>query len=481
MTNRNNNIIKITWSWCLIVLSSLIAGILILCDFDKPVHYNSLSLLPFSFALINMLSIGVYKNIYKNIGLVLVIGLYYCRLVLVPLLMSFGGYESILKINITQNLSGTVVLIIYELIVVYLVINWIILNNKIHLTLKRKYISPKNKTVKFKFFGVLVSVIVLFDIAVFISIPESRELYTNLFNNLQKTNSEIVSINTITNSGGGLKRAFLTLYTMSIEIIRIFIPAYFIYILRKKFGENIKGILLSIPFILLQLLLVSNTHARTLMCAFVLMILLTKLYPTWSTKLYKVSIISSILFIVFYFVSKFNSPTSDSFQRGLPEGISRIMNAYFSGQDNIAATFNVIDEQKGLSLFYNLYYSIPFNGSLFGLNGQTFQSLYNNANGTTGQISPLIGEGYYYLGALLAPLLSVILVIFAIYYGGKAEVEHSLWRYLTYVYLTILLAMSIIMYNMEIFISTLNSLILPMIILSNLASNKKFTLNPKKL
>lgn len=468
-----NSSIKVNWVWIFITLTSVIAGLILFSDVNRPQHYLLLPVLPFAYGIINIVSIVYYNYIYKNIGVSLVLGFYYIRTVLVPVIMSFGNYESLLKLNITQNMDYGITIMIYELVVVYLVMLIYITKRKKNKTVVRDNGIESGRTLKILI--ILIFSILAFDIAVWMTIPESRLLYGNIFETLNKSSSQIVSIDNIA-ARGDFKRVFLTLYSITVEIIRIMVPAYFLIIIRKKFGEKLSGIIASIPFILIQFFLVSNTHARSIMCVFILILLIAKLYPTWSKKLYLFSILIGCLFILFYFYYRYSIQLSSSTVSSLTQNASKWANAYFSGPDNIAAMFNVMSEDKWSVLWYTLINSIPFNGTLFAISGSNYSSLYNTYNGSQFQIGPLIAESYFFIGAILSPIIPSLVTILTVHYGNKAHKESDIWRYIAYTYFTLLLAMSLVLYNGTILLKTFMSLILPLLIISKLSNKKRSTL-----
>ncbi|RSK33697.1 oligosaccharide repeat unit polymerase [Bhargavaea beijingensis] len=453
--------------WLFIVISSVISGFILYFDFDKPYYYKLLPLLPFVFGLINLFFLMLYRNILSNIALTLVIGLYYIRFVIVPLIMMMGNYSSFLKFNISSNINYGIVLMVYELIIVYVVMYY---SERKHKKANRKiHVKFEGKKLPSLFRPILMCLL-FFCIIILIAIPESRQLYSSLFTSLNKTSVDIVSIDSFAERGG-LKRALLTLYGLTMEVIRLLIPAYIIIFIRKKIGNKITGIMLSIPIVLAQFLLVSNTHARSIICAVILILLLAKLYPDWSKKLYKISFLFGLLFVLIYFTTKINSPISNSSNTGL-EYASEIANAYFSGPDNIAATFNVESDEQIKTLIYTLVSAIPFNGTIFGLSGNNYSALYNNFNMAEFQIGPLISESYYYLGAIFAPIISAVIVVLAIKYGNKAKYETNIWKYIAYIYLVIILAASLVMYNGTILMKTVTGVIIPLLIVANLTSKR---------
>lgn len=453
-----------------IFLLSMISFLGILWDADRPDYYGLLPILPIAFIIVNLIFVDLYKSIPSNIGLTVVVLLYFFRMVFLPLFMVLGDYQSLLKVNLATNTDLAVYLMIYELVAVYFV-SYITFNKEKHFHISRS--NGKRKPLKLKLFGEILGVFFIFCVLVWILIPESNQIYKTIF---QAGDSDFTSgfYNHRTADVGFVKRIILTLFTLVMDIIILFVPAYVLIWIRRKFSTNI-GIILSVPFILSPLLLVSATIAHSILYVFLLLLFLGKLYPRFKNKLYMISLTCASSFVILYFFIRFNTGESRYGNESIFQYFSSILTAYFTGLDNVAATLNVSEPYKIESLFFNLYGAIPFNNTFFGLEGANLQTVFNFVNSSYGQIPSTIGSGYYYFGFIFAPLFSVILVFLSVKYGKKAMNQLNLWKYITYTLFSIIMAMGLVMYNETIVLRWFTNLILPLLILSNFSNDKDFS------
>jgi hypothetical protein len=468
-----NGSIKINVSLMVVVMLSMISFILIALDFNRPSYYGWLPFLPLMFCLVNILFMRIYRAIPTNIGMSMIVMLYFFRLVFIPAFMSLGNYHSVLKLGIETNAPKAISLMIYELVVVYLIMYLSLLRYNSRVI--SKFEEKKDYRGNTRVFIIVMSILCIFDLYVWLFISDSHAIYKSVFR-MHDTDFTTNTFNISTQfSSGSLKRAILTLFTMTVEFVRIFVSAYFIIAIKKRYHQSIKGILLSIPFAVIQLLFVSATISQSVICAFLLLLFIAKLYPEKNKIIYTISLLSVVSFVAVYYAIRFNVSTN-RYGNNPFEYMSGVFTAYFSSVDNVAAIFNISDTGKWESLFFNLYYSIPFNGTLFGLKGNNLANLYNSANFSYGQIPPSIGAGYYYFGPILSPIFVSIMATLSIHYGFKTIHQNDLWKYLTYTLLSIMMAIGLIMYNETIVLSWFTNLILPMLILSRLTKNTNFSI-----
>ena len=127
--------------------------------------------------------------------------------------------------------------------------------------------------------------------------------------------------------------------------------------------------------------------------------------------------------------------------------IAQIINAYFSGIDNVAAVFNVPSGYTAEALRADLVGAIPFNTTLFGNSGHKFQYFFNLYNRSYGQIPPSISTGYYYFGPILAPLFSGIFVYWSMKYSALANNTKASLKYIAYAFCSIVFALGACMYS----------------------------------
>lgn len=145
---------------------------------------------------------------------------------------------------------------------------------------------------------------------------------------------------------------------------------------------------------------------------------------------------------------------------------AQIINAYFTGIDNVAATFNIPSGYARETFRAGLLGAIPFNSTLFGNRGKKFQYYYNLYNNAYGQIPPTIGTGYYYFGAFLSPVISGLFVILSMRYYKKSEHMEASLRYVAVVFCSIVFALGTVMYSPSITLSWYFSWGIPMLLLT---------------
>ena len=126
-------------------------------------------------------------------------------------------------------------------------------------------------------------------------------------------------------------------------------------------------------------------------------------------------------------------------------------------------------------LFIDLYAAVPFRSTLFGYSGGLvdLSTLWNGANGVSGQILPNVAQSYYYLGAFFAPLLSVLIIKLNFTCFNKANVTRNPYMYSVLMYMTIYTATTVPMYNFSIFCKALTTRIAFMLLFACF-SNERF-------
>lgn len=101
-----------------LILISFSVSVVLLFDINKPAHYNLLFILPLIFALYLLLYAKLLKVFFDNIGVTLILGLLFVRLVICPFFMSLGGYNDKIILNVHLNTSLSILLVAYETIAI---------------------------------------------------------------------------------------------------------------------------------------------------------------------------------------------------------------------------------------------------------------------------------------------------------------------------------------------------------------------------
>lgn len=463
--------IRLNYKQCIVwggyTLFSFCSFVYLMISERRVVEYRYIALLPFVFCICNVFCINIHKYLYTNIGLFLLHNVMLVRQVITPIIMSWAGFKTIYRTISQSNVDHAVILMSYECCAIYMLLAFI-LGNKNSKKIKRdsNLIFRKSSSL----FNLILFMMTAYCLLIWIYIPSSRNLYSTVFE-FGDIGFTTVEYNINSEQVGSLARSLQTLFKVFFDIVRLILPMYIlINFKRKKYNPKI-SIVVGVIFALMQLLFISSTTARAIISAFIIIYFLARLYPEYTEKIIKASIVIAGTIIVVYFIVRFF--VGSRYGDNLAEYLAKILNAYFGGIDNVAAGGNV-PEGYGASTFWaSIYSAIPFNSTLFGLEVVKLQSIYNSSNGSYGQIPPMIVEGEYYFGFVLSPIMSCICAIAAYHYGEKYSRTNSPWHLISNLFIAIMCAISIVMYNEEIILVWLLEWMIPMRVISKIADKEK--------
>lgn len=443
--------------WIIIIVSALFTSCIIFLDASKVQAYKLLYLLPLVFAILTILSFNNFSRIITIPPALIIYVLYFLRNVATVIVMHAGNYAGYFN---TSNMDKAIYLMIYEMIMVFFILNLSV--KKYHdksSVIEEVEIDEWIKRRMPLSFSMILFTIITFMVIAVIVYPSIKELYVSLFDFQGELVTESVS-----SIAGNQNRIVFTLFSFWVDFMRILLPVYLFKIIRRFTHSKRVGIILSLPVILLQFMFVGATSALAIYCAFIDFFVLLKLYPKYRKRLLVLVYIGAFFSILIMFVTKFNSTVL--YKGSQAEALSEMFQAYFSGPCNIAACFNMPKSLRWWALLYDLYYTIPFNGTLFGLNGITSAEIFNFANSGHYQIIPCVGQVYYFFGMILAPIVSMIMCYYAVKIYNKSIREHNVWIFVSQTLLWFYLCISPIMYNGQIFINRLTNSIIPCILIT---------------
>ena len=439
---------------------------------NYPLYYSVLPSMPFVCSIMFFISSMCLKNDQTNIAVVLIIATALVRYCVLPIFLVFSNFATAMKLNIEKNATGAIILLIYEIIAVFLTV--IIVQKK----QTTKIINQTNRSgVRFKLLGEILAVLLLFCLFVLVYIPQTKLMFKTIFD---LTNEDFTSVtySASMNELGSTKRILQTLFAMVFHFLRIMVPIYVVKLAKTKKARESVIFLIAFVFVFLQFLLITSTFAESIISGLIILIVTAKICPEKGSRLLKFSAVFVCAIVIIYFCVRYwVNTTKLNTSYYTKDGnffsyLSNIINAYFTGVDNVAAVFNVPQNGKLEALFFNVYRAIPFNNSLFGLDGENFQSIYNSANNLTGQIQPTIASGYYFFGPIFAPILSVLITWVALTFANKGQKTQYFWEYVAYTFTAISIALGLSMYNDAIVLQWFTTWELPIIILSKLSSEK---------
>lgn len=455
-------------TYLVITFFSFFVSILVFTDNNKPYYYSLLPLLPLSYGIINIFSYKIYKNIFdifNNLALLVIHLLFFIRQSLAVYLLYIGDYVSTLYRLTPDNVCKGIMLMIYETVCVYILLNIYQVKNKKNnsANIIEKKTSKKNKNY-FKIVGIMLFFLCTFCIFAYAVSPLIRNSYSNIFNKSLLEEDRYLSTKAQLQAGS-FERILFTLFTTVFDFIRIVFPCWVLFVLRKYVGQKLICIIIGMFFCLAQFFMIINENMFIMISVFIIALFMMKLYPKFRNGILLTFAIFGITVFIFYFLW-----VSDTISVGtsLNSSIGDMIQIYCPGISNVACGFNVVDKSKLTTLFFDIYQSIPFHDTLFGLSGDRLSTLYNDFNGVKNTITPCITQAYHYLG-VFAPIVTLWLVKIALGTQKKLKNSDNMFAYVAYVLLLIYSSMTPVCYYLTIFLTHFFSTILPMLILSKFA------------
>lgn len=428
------------------IVISVIAFCVCLLDEDTPNCYKNLFWLPLAHALIlSVCYLRLLKGgFYADIPVLIILATLTVRNAVTPLVMATETYVSRLGIPASEKEVNTVIwLLVYESIAV-VVTMFVCLHNPA--SVKRRIVVKVGIDTNILFRGILLSGVII-SILSFLILPELRTQYYTIFtSDITNIVSEDMEYST------GIKRALATACNLIIEATRLTLSTAIICWLRKR-GETSKNYFFSILVVLAQFFFMNDSNAYIIMLMFSLYILIYKLYPRYSKASLKYLVIIGIVFCILMYVNRFS-------QDMYGESLSLFLQAYFPGISNFTGIFRLAkpDISEAFNqLLIDLYAAVPFRSTLFGYDGSlvSLPDLWQQANNASGQIIPNLAQSYYYFGAVLSPLLPVIMTVWAFGAFKKSKNTENPYMFSFYTYMTIHTCFSLFMYDFYIFTRTL--------------------------
>ena len=452
---------------------SILTSLLVLFDIDKPSYYHLLPLLPLTFAVATTICYSMLSIIPDNIGVSGIVFLFFVRDVISPLFLFFGDYSATITKNIQYNTDKAVLLVVYETLAVFAVMFILFLRSgkegKVNENIKINRINKRNYGV------ILIALLAILILCIFIC-PDLLRGYRTIFQLANPLSTTLEDAYVVQQYGQSfITKLSLVLGQYLMRILLIVVPAYFMVVLSNK--ATVLSKLVSFCCCFIPTLFIGGTIARSLIYVFSLFLLFVYLQPNRLSNFLIVGIAASAVIVIVIwwiyrasFLGSFNS---------IIRSFSERFSAYFSGVNVVSGTFN-LPNNVGDKIHYFLYDylgSIPFGTTLFGLYGSRIAEFFNLCSESSGQIPTTIGMGYYYFGYVLAPLYSSVFACIAYVSGKKIITETNSFAKIRWILMAIYFTLGIVMYNIEITLSTVFSLLLPLYLVEILANNKRGIIN----
>lgn len=416
-----------------IILFTIYVTILCILETDYPSGYELLFLLPVSFFLSLLLILIKLNNveIFKNIPIVLVIGLTFVRNVLTPYSMITGSYNSSLGIASEFTAKKSILLVSYETIFIF-----VFLYIVEHFRFKQKGIQftvgKKNKHI---FVAILVLMLVIASIAIFF-VPSLRSHYFSFF----RPGYMAVATEDYSYRGNAIYRALGTAGDMSIAALRYFVPCMLFYKIAQK-RDDAFSVIISLSIVFLQLFFITDSNAYIFMLMISQLIFIVKIHPRYKNAL---TILLCVIIFLMGLIIYINRFSLNHYSKSL----SLFLQSYVPGIANTAGVLNISPQHNPFQIFADFWFAIPFK-SFFGYSGniQSLAQIWKETNNSYGQIMSTVGQSYFYFGFIFAPVLSCFLIQISRKCNKRyIEIDNAMLS-ATYIYFLIYSACTPFVYN----------------------------------
>lgn len=447
------------------VFLSLCTCLILLFDVDKPEYYTLLPLLPLVFGVSSVIFYQLYSVVPSNIGASILILLFFVRDVASPLLLWMGDYSVTITKNVESNTGGAILLVAYETVAVIAVMY--------HQMYKyRKYgdcicKTPVSRRVSRRYGFLLFSVLAVLLVCIAVT-PSLMLGYRSILQISDKTFTHFEDAYIVAEYGTTfIKKLSLVIGQYLMRSMMVFIPAFFIVLLSRK--RTLIRQAISLGFCLVPLFFIGGAIARSLIYVVCLLLLQIQMFSVKVNykKILGLGIFAALIVVVWWVFRTAVGGSMDS----LATSFSQRFSAYFSGVNVVSGVFNLPDELASRVRYfaYDFLGSVPFGTTLFGLSGDRIQPFFNLHNASSGQIPPTIAMGYYYFGPLLAPLYSVVFTLIAFRSGNRIEKVQNPFARIRLILMAVYFSLGVVMYNIEIVLSTAFSIFLPMYVIERIA------------
>ena len=417
LSNRNNNIIiiKNILAFLLLLLSVLFT---IIHDVDYPFY-----LLTFAYLIVSNFCPNNCMVFGKLPGQTVINIVLFIRYCFVPFVLCMDGTLSIYADNY-RYIDEAIFLMIYELVVVFIVLELSALRQKTKFLLDNN--APKVKTFRVRKISTMFVIIVIVCLFIF----NKGELLN--FSLLNKNNSGSEKFENVSNLEMILWEVLLT--WLFVTIIN---HQKNIYDKNKK----LKHVIFSVGAGVVLAVLIFLSQSRIsrwyilISCISVLWVLI-RFYPA-KKKLVMVVLILPIILLTFATITKNGSGVEGGFVSQIKDLLnSTIFDTYFAGPVSVNNAIGLIQECNVniKSFVFDLLNNFPvinkyidFHNSSVYLYNLYIGRIFGSGGGD--QIIPLLGQSSVYFSYLLSPMLSALSVAILCYSDRKFYVANGCMCY----------------------------------------------------
>lgn len=412
----------------ILFLFSCVAAFSIAFDDATPTEYEALFLLPIGFIFALFIVFPVIDIVLSRVSTIVVVAVYFLRTVVIPFVMRIGYYNTLVSINRYSSYAfPAIILIVYETIAVFVFIR---LKTR-KLAEEESLIDSKNirqsnlysRERKAVFILVLVSFVSYVAIMLIRDPSLLRSNFVLLVGTPDdwKTETNYASIGD--SNRGGTLGILVTLMNQIISFILVFVPALLVRRISKR-SNILKYVFFAL---IIGFIAIVGTEERFRSIDYSIALIFTiKALDNRKYKKFTNVLILGIIAIAFIgLIQKSYAGSADYSTKQLSGAFS----AYFSSVPGVAAAIPFSDSLGRFNLFRlptDIITMVPYVKSLLSKVlpeniGRMYNLFLTGTSKSMGQIIPSIGLGYVYFGFILAPIIPIITVYFAMNFEAKAR------------------------------------------------------------
>lgn len=423
-------------------ITAIISSAILLIDKNVPHYYNLLWFQPIFF-LISYLPFALYCKRGLALYSLIIILVYYIRMVATPILMLVGNFYSIIDSSLFQNsLDISIILTCYENVFVFFFLAYISQNDfseKKSFFIKREKIVKPTRKLKFGILFLILCVICI--------LLKDPSIILHAFLNILDTENTYFALSDPTKGVGSLNM-YVQILGALFKMIQIILPPFLLYYILKIRSYYIK-VFVSIVLTLFICLISTEDRIDALLAALAFVLTMQTVF---GSKFRKQSVAFLSIITIVCFLGLLIKGESRGGYSGF-EGASSTIAAYFSGLPTVATGLEFYENTNSLYIFQivpDILSKIPFLpyfiNYFFDIDFQNTNQLFNdyitNSLGYgLAQILPTTAVGVNYFGVLLAPTYPCIFVMLARYYWKKSFGQRDMIIRNIYIWITISIAL----------------------------------------
>ena len=446
---------------------SVVAIAVVLLQKDTGV-YRDLAVLPLIFGMMCGISVWMRSDFLGSWAALILSGGYLIRMAVTPMLFALCGYQTFFyTVEMTRAvMTKSILMMSMECIVVL----------SVCMFFGKKY-RAEPRAIDYEGYtdsAVLrvVGILGICLVAAMLLVPVLIELYRPFFMVSLSESIDIIWDNDTIIPRGTIQRYIYTLFVFTWPVVRMLLPAALIWASVKKFGTSGKSLFLSLLSLLTPFLLLSGDSMGPILASGLGLIMIIRIYGKKAEKPFLCVLGAAAAAVAALVVAKGLSWSGWKGTRGLAIP-AQLFQAYLPGFDNTALMLMIENPHKLETLFFDVYYAVPFKTTLFGFEGTYLQDLFTQVSQTGAQIMPFTAQVGHYTTPFLAPFVTGAMAWLAIWTEHRMKTTERYWNAYLLIVISVITAMSVHMYSASIYLDYAVSSFLCVFLVTSFSRPKK--------